>query len=83
MVSELMKDRGLARSLGCSWIKVKNSVHLFVVAERSHPESEKIYAKLGSLAHQMKEEGYMPDTNFVLHGEDEEEEYMLYVHGAI
>lgn len=40
----------------------------FVVADRSHPETEKIYAKLESLAHQMKVEGYMPNTNLFCMG---------------
>eukprot|EP01018_Ginkgo_biloba_P026615 Gb_19040 [translate_table: standard] len=65
-VRTMMKDRGLKKRPGFSWIEVKNRVHAFLVADRSHPQSEKIYAMLESLAGQMKEAGYMPDTRFVL-----------------
>eukprot|EP01018_Ginkgo_biloba_P023541 Gb_13654 [translate_table: standard] len=80
-VQKMMKDRGLKKSPGCSWIEVKNRVHAFVVGDRSHLQTEKIYAKLESLVRQMKEIGYVPDTNFVLHDvEEEEKEYILFGH---
>eukprot|EP01018_Ginkgo_biloba_P037044 Gb_11000 [translate_table: standard] len=66
-VRNMMKGRGLKKSPGCSWIEVKNTVHAFLVGDRWHPQTEKIYATLESLAGQMKEAGYEPDTNFVLH----------------
>eukprot|EP01018_Ginkgo_biloba_P030253 Gb_36839 [translate_table: standard] len=68
-----MKDRGLKKSPGCSWIEVNRRVHAFLVGDRSHPQSEKIYAMLESLTGQMREAGYSPDTNFVLHDVEEEE----------
>lgn len=40
-------------------------MQLLVVAERSHPETEKIFEKGESLAYHMKEEGYMPHTNYI------------------
>lgn len=66
-VRTLMKARGLQKQPGCSWIEVGNSIHEFVVGDKSHPQSEKIYATLANLAGQMKEAGYVPDTTFVLH----------------
>eukprot|EP01018_Ginkgo_biloba_P004337 Gb_28908 [translate_table: standard] len=51
------------------------------LGDRSHPESENIYAMWENLVSQMREEGYVPDTNFVLHDvEDEEKEYILCGH---
>jgi hypothetical protein len=67
----LMKERGIKKEPGCSWIEVKNRVHAFLVGDKSHPETEKIYAMLGRLAEQMKEAGYVPIKNFVLHDADE------------
>eukprot|EP01018_Ginkgo_biloba_P030316 Gb_23088 [translate_table: standard] len=68
-----MRDVGLKKMPGCSWIEVKNTVHKFHVGDRLHPQSEKIYAMLESLAEPMKEAGYVPDTNFVLQDVEEEE----------
>eukprot|EP01018_Ginkgo_biloba_P009699 Gb_23924 [translate_table: standard] len=48
-VRKVMKDRGIKKEPGCSWIEVKNRVHTFVVGGRSHPQEEKIYAKLERL----------------------------------
>eukprot|EP01018_Ginkgo_biloba_P038372 Gb_05116 [translate_table: standard] len=71
-VRTLMKDRGLKKTPGCSLIEVNNRVHAFVVGDRLHPQSEQIYAMLASLAEKMKEAGYVPNTNFVLHDVEEE-----------
>eukprot|EP01018_Ginkgo_biloba_P010984 Gb_29028 [translate_table: standard] len=77
----MMKDRGVKKEPGCSWIEVKNSVHAFLVGDKSHPQIEKIYAKLGRLAEQMRAAGYVPITNFVLHDmEEEQKEHILYHH---
>eukprot|EP01018_Ginkgo_biloba_P015302 Gb_10776 [translate_table: standard] len=64
---KMMQDRGLRKSPGCSWIEIKNRVHVFLVGDTSHPQTEKIYAMLDCLAQHMKVAGYVPDTNFLLH----------------
>jgi pentatricopeptide repeat protein len=80
-VRTMMKDRGLKRRPGCSWIEVKDKVHAFNVGDKSHPQSEEIYAMLDHLGGQMKKFGYVPDKNFVLHDvEDEEKEHILCYH---
>eukprot|EP01018_Ginkgo_biloba_P018613 Gb_39440 [translate_table: standard] len=71
-VRRMMKDRGVKKAPGCSLIEVNNKVHEFLVGDRSHPQSNKIYAMLESLTSKMKEAGYVPDTNFVLHNLEEE-----------
>eukprot|EP01018_Ginkgo_biloba_P030322 Gb_23083 [translate_table: standard] len=77
----MMKNRGLRKNPGCSWIEVNNKVHTFFAGDRSHPESEDIYAMWENLVSQMREEGYVPDTNFVLQDvEDEEKENILCGH---
>ncbi|XP_057828968.1 uncharacterized protein LOC131040127 [Cryptomeria japonica] len=74
-VRTLMKESGVKKSPGRSWIAIKNNVHTFVAGDRSHPESEMIYAVLESLSKQIKDIGYTPDIQSVLHdlGEDEKE----------
>eukprot|EP01018_Ginkgo_biloba_P030832 Gb_14950 [translate_table: standard] len=80
-VRAMLKYMELEKSPGCSWIKIKNRVHTFLVGDRSHSQSEKIYAMLESLAGQMKEAGYVPDMSFVLYDvEEEEKEQILYTH---
>jgi len=78
---KMMQDMGVKKNPGCSWIEVKNKLYTFLVADRSHPESEKIYAMLRRLELQMKQAGYVPDTNFVLHDvEDESKKHILSYH---
>eukprot|EP01018_Ginkgo_biloba_P005621 Gb_23018 [translate_table: standard] len=78
---KLIKERGVKKDPGCSWIEVKNRVHAFVLEDRSHPQTEEIYTALEELAKQMKEAGYVPDTNFVLHDvDDEHKEQVLCYH---
>lgn len=67
-----MKDRGIKKEPGCSWIEVKSRVHVFPVGDRSHPQIQEIYAMLQKLAGQMKEAGYLPQTNFILNGIEEQ-----------
>jgi len=84
----MMKDRGLKKKPGCSWIEVKDKgmnkfwVHAFVGGDKSHPESDKIYAMLESLFRQMKDMGYVPNINFVLDDvdDDKEKERILLAH---
>jgi len=77
----MMKSRGIQKKPGYSWIEVKNRVHSFMVNDRSHPQTEEIYTTLESLTEQIKEVGYKPDTNFVLHDlEEEHKENVLCYH---
>eukprot|EP01018_Ginkgo_biloba_P015573 Gb_28676 [translate_table: standard] len=80
-VRKTMKDSGVKKQPGCSWIEVKNTVNTFFAGDRSHPQTKDIYAKLESLFGQMKDSGYMVDTNFVLHDvEVEQKEHSLCHH---
>jgi pentatricopeptide repeat protein len=80
-VRKLMKDRGVQKKPGWSWIEVKNKVHTFTAGDRSHPQMSEIYEFLEKLAMKMKDAGYMPDMKYVLHDvEEEDKEYHLYHH---
>ncbi|KAJ0987743.1 hypothetical protein J5N97_006099 [Dioscorea zingiberensis] len=41
-----MKERGMKRVPGCSWIEVRNKVHVFFNADRRHPQTYEIYETL-------------------------------------
>eukprot|EP01018_Ginkgo_biloba_P012654 Gb_23605 [translate_table: standard] len=80
-VRKLMEDRGLKKETGYSWIEVDRKVHTFIARDRSHSQTVEIYAKLEQLTEQMKDLGYVPDTNFVLHDvEEEQKEQFLSYH---
>ncbi|XP_008240808.2 PREDICTED: pentatricopeptide repeat-containing protein At2g35030, mitochondrial [Prunus mume] len=55
-----MKEKGLKKQPGCSWIEVGNKVHVFVVGDKSHYQSELIYSLLCNLHERMKKIGYIP-----------------------
>jgi pentatricopeptide repeat protein len=71
-VRKMMKDKGVKKKPGCSWIEVGHQVHAFMVGDRSHPQTEEIYATLERLACQMRDVGYVPDKSFVLQGMEEQ-----------
>jgi pentatricopeptide repeat protein len=80
-VRKMMKDKGLKKNPGWSWIEVMNRVHVFHVGDRSHPQTQKIYETLENLSRQMKLVGYAPNTSFALHDvEEEEKENFLSIH---
>ncbi|KAJ8644783.1 hypothetical protein MRB53_006531 [Persea americana] len=80
-VRELMKAKGLQKPPGCSWVDLDGNVHEFYVGDKTHPQSVKIYEKLEELGMEMKELGYVADTNLVLHDVEEEvKEDMLSSH---
>ncbi|GAV75020.1 LOW QUALITY PROTEIN: PPR domain-containing protein/PPR_1 domain-containing protein/PPR_2 domain-containing protein/PPR_3 domain-containing protein, partial [Cephalotus follicularis] len=51
----LIRDRGLQKTAGCSWVEISGLAHEFRVADRSHPEANFIYAILGNLEVEIKE----------------------------
>lgn len=60
-VRKLMKDRGIQKIPGCSWIEDHKMAHTFCAGDRSHPQTQEIYAKLEELSWEMKASGYFPD----------------------
>eukprot|EP01018_Ginkgo_biloba_P034142 Gb_28028 [translate_table: standard] len=80
-VRTMMKGKGLKKTPGCSMIEINNKVHAFLIGDRSHPQSDKIYAMLESLTGLMEEAGYVPNTDFVLRDVEEEvKEHILCSH---
>jgi pentatricopeptide repeat protein len=80
-VRQLMKESGVQKEPGCSAIELNNKVYEFVVGDRSHPKSKKIYAKLDELSALIKAHGYVPNTDLVLQDlEEAEKKKALAVH---
>ncbi|KAI4353484.1 hypothetical protein L6164_002430 [Bauhinia variegata] len=76
-----MNEKGIRKVRACSWVEVDGVVHEFLVGDRSHPLSQKIYEKLDDLSKDMRKAGYSPTTEFVLFDvEEEEKEHLLGCH---
>ncbi|CAN4078229.1 unnamed protein product [Withania somnifera] len=59
----LMKDRGIKKEPGRSWIEVKNTIHAFFVGDRLHPLANHIYDFVEELNKQVVMIGYVQDNN--------------------
>lgn len=80
-IRKLMKERSIKKEPGVSWIEIKDTTHVFVSDDNSHPEYLKIYEKVGELLAKIKDLGYVPDIGGVLHDvEDEQKEDYLSYH---
>ncbi|KAL7170034.1 hypothetical protein ACSBR2_034976 [Camellia fascicularis] len=55
----MMKDRGVQKVPGYSWIELNNATHMFVPEDKSHPQSANIYLLLKNLLLGMRKEGYV------------------------
>ncbi|GFZ18305.1 tetratricopeptide repeat (TPR)-like superfamily protein [Actinidia rufa] len=56
----MMKERGIQKTPGYSWIEVNNATHMFVATDTSHPLSAEIYLLLKNLLLELRKEGYVP-----------------------
>ncbi|KAK4486112.1 hypothetical protein RD792_008780 [Penstemon davidsonii] len=76
-----MRDTGVKKQPGYSWVEVLNKIHTFSVGDSAHPEIGSIVEFLEELDLRMKEEGYVSATKLVLHDvEEEEKQNMLKYH---
>ncbi|XP_077236631.1 pentatricopeptide repeat (PPR) superfamily protein [Tasmannia lanceolata] len=70
---KLMRQNGLKKEPGCSWIEVKNEVHSFLVGDKAHPRREEIYGRLDELIREMKWVGYVLDFDVFLNEEEDDQ----------
>ncbi|XP_010109634.2 pentatricopeptide repeat-containing protein At2g13600 [Morus notabilis] len=62
-VRKLMRQRGVIKQPGCSWIELKGRVHVFLVKDKRHPKRKEICSVVKSLLKQMKRAGYVPNPS--------------------
>ncbi|XP_051136773.1 pentatricopeptide repeat-containing protein At3g62890-like [Andrographis paniculata] len=74
---KFMRNSGLMKTLGCSSITVKGTVHEFVAGDESHPQSVEIYKMWNQLQVHMRLKGYQPNTSVVLLDMEEKEKEKL------
>ncbi|KAM0827762.1 hypothetical protein ACQ4PT_067982 [Festuca glaucescens] len=59
-LKKAMRSSGVKKSPGKSWVKLKGALKVFIVEDRSHPESEEIYTMLELVVMEMIKAGYVP-----------------------
>ncbi|XP_074561483.1 LOW QUALITY PROTEIN: pentatricopeptide repeat-containing protein At1g20230-like, partial [Curcuma longa] len=80
-VREMMKVMGVKKNPGCSWIEIRNKVHMLLAGDKSHPQMSHISEKLEKLSVEMKRLGYRPSTDFVFQDvEEQDKEHILCGH---
>ena len=72
-VRSRMRQRGVSKEPGCSWIELDGVIHRFMAGESAHPESTLVHAHMDALWERMRDQGYTPDTSSVLHDIEESE----------
>lgn len=76
-----MLNEGIKKVPGRSLVELGNNVYEFVMGDRSHSQSEEIYAMLAKITKLLRLEGYVPKTSNVLADiEEEEKETALSYH---
>ncbi|KAM7260079.1 hypothetical protein ACFE04_015820 [Oxalis oulophora] len=81
-VRKLMANMEVKKEPGHSCIEFGKESQVFYAGEMmTHPMKDEIFYLLKELEIEMRERGYVPDTNFVLHDmEDQEKERLLFWH---
>ncbi|RVW69648.1 Pentatricopeptide repeat-containing protein, partial [Vitis vinifera] len=63
----LMREKGLSKDLGYSLIEINGKLQAFRVGDKSHPRFKEIFEELESLERRLKEAGFIPHIESVLH----------------
>ncbi|GJR48966.1 pentatricopeptide repeat-containing protein [Tanacetum coccineum] len=80
-VRNMMDVNRVVKKPGRSWTEIKRKVYTFLMGDTSHPRLNEIHELLEELQKRMREEGYVPKTDYVLHDvEDEQKEQNLSYH---
>ncbi|XP_068658102.1 pentatricopeptide repeat-containing protein At3g12770 [Aristolochia californica] len=72
-IRRVMRKARLAKPQGYSEIDIKGKRHAFHVGDKSHHKFEEIFAKLEEVERKLKDAGFVPDTESVLHDLNSEE----------
>ncbi|RYR61578.1 hypothetical protein Ahy_A04g018757 isoform A [Arachis hypogaea] len=76
-----MRKAAVKKEAGCSWVTMKDEVHVFVAGDQTHPEKDKIYEKLKELMKKIRDAGYVPESKYALYDvELENKEELLSYH---
>uniref|UniRef100_A0A7N0SVD4 Pentatricopeptide repeat-containing protein n=1 Tax=Kalanchoe fedtschenkoi TaxID=63787 RepID=A0A7N0SVD4_KALFE len=59
-IRDLMKNQGVQKVPGYSWLESSTTTHMFIADDKTHPESEHIYSVLKHLMLETRKEGSEP-----------------------
>ncbi|KAL8152936.1 hypothetical protein V2J09_010696 [Rumex salicifolius] len=76
----MMRDSNLKKLPGYSWVDVGNKTHVFEAEDSSHPQKAEIYEKLDRLACELKDAGYVPETDLIPYEMDDKEKERALLH---
>lgn len=69
-VRRIMKEKGIRKDPGCSWIEVDNRVHVFTVDDTTHPRIKDVYYTLEDIIRKIEETGmYIKRNGSMYHSE--------------
>ncbi|XP_028788133.1 pentatricopeptide repeat-containing protein At1g20230-like [Neltuma alba] len=57
-IKRIMKEKGLKKEAGCSWIELRNTRHEFRAKDKCHGQIVEICGIISNLVHNMKDVGY-------------------------
>lgn len=69
-IKRLMRERGVRKVPGWSWIEVQNEVHAFNAEDHSHPHCKEIYFVLVGLMEEIRQLNLVLDDNLEVLGEN-------------
>lgn len=69
-IRELMNEKRIQKTPGCSSIVINNVTHSFLAGDCSHPETTEIFMMLRQVREKLKLAGYVADISEVLHNID-------------
>ncbi len=72
-IRKRMKENGIKKIPGQTWIEINGKIHTFMVDDKSHENTIEIRSELNRIYDEMKEYGFIPNTTFVTHNMNEEE----------
>ncbi|KAF3607560.1 hypothetical protein DY000_02050789 [Brassica cretica] len=76
-----MKEKGLSKDVGCSWVEVRGRLEAFRVGDKSHPRYEEIERQVEWIENKLKGSGFVAYKDASLHDlNDEEAEETLCSH---
>uniref|UniRef100_A0A7N0T930 DYW domain-containing protein n=1 Tax=Kalanchoe fedtschenkoi TaxID=63787 RepID=A0A7N0T930_KALFE len=79
-VRSRMARQGLRKTPGCSVVELNSQFHSFHSGTTTHPQSSQIYTYLEKLGDEIRDAGYVPDTNSIHDVEDDVKEQLLNSH---
>ncbi|KAG7547744.1 Pentatricopeptide repeat [Arabidopsis suecica] len=81
LTRQKMKEKGVKKEPGQSWIEVKNSIHSFYVGDQNHPLADEIHEYFKDLTKRASEIGYVQDCFSLLSElQQEQKDPTIFIH---